>query len=1198
MGTFIASLGNFSAVPVAPSMYRPGVIGGFAITPGPVQSFGEDLSANFVLEILGGGSPVVFVGGGCAVVGPPGGQWLLQWQPWPLGSADSQGTGISGTGVPGYDTGIAVPANAQSWLWLTVTVTGGVPSFSFYFNSSSTTPTNVGDALIGWVVSGVDPARSIQVIRAWSQNLVWAAFGAGKGTVTFLPTAPAPLPAGPGSGTGGPLTLVFNGSVAQFGQPYNGSLAATGGTEPYTYALASGSSLPPGLSLDPTTGAITGTPTQEGAFAFTGQVTDSSPLTVTVACTIFVVNTGALSITFGPGSAIIGTEYSGALAGHGGDTPYTYSIVSGALPPGLSLSSSTGQISGVPTALGSFGFTGQVTDASGNTAQIIANLVVSAVGASAPVGEVTGLSVTARYFTAADGNTADEAWQLVTSATAPSDKKWGSSRVFLLPFTVLAAPGPAMSVSGYTNPTGSQGIGATTSGFAGGNIDIYVTPWSVPSQVTVGSDGVTLTWTAGPKFNVGLSSTASGAAGPTGFVACLVAGVLNRVQITSSTSATLSTAVTPASGVTLATMEARFGLMQDSTVNTPNGDTIIMDVGTANQEAFRIISLSGVLQFGTGDWLAKWTVFRSPGAHPAHNGATAPVTYGGAAYTTFLIDVDGAGADLWAGVLNPPQTGTAVSSVSAAYQVGAPTSYIVFAVGQTAAFQLNPWPTTTTPVAVLGTAEYQNETGLQAARLVPTQINEIIQTTVGNTGNLLTDPGYELQGDLESEAWVGAANPGAFSGISNPGIGPHSGLWCWKLNSPSSGVFANVSQILNTLQQGESYKVSVWAASASAASSLGISVDCFSGPDGTGSPVGSPFSVGSVPGNPGATPSWAQYTFTFTVPAGTASIQIFAGIGNSGNWFLDDWTLTPLQSVSGSSAISYDANGDLVVNVAGIGGGVIISGGQIQIAPNSLNIAYFAPGSAPTQYGAFTTRTQSGAGGGAVTSGSNALSLAGSVSSVASGWYVTGPGVPPGTVVSSIVGAAVTLSQNANATSAGGTYTFVNLPAIGSSYPAGSFLFNTNNGRMYQAKTGSFAGTQWVDVGDPGDMVAGVLAAGIVVAGAAVFGTLTAVSVVDSTFTTTGGGITVSIDSTNYVLVSGGSTNQAQLTNSQLDISGSSSTATVNDGGISVTVLGTLSMVLTPSELLISSLPSSSPGAGSKQFWYDPSDSNRVKYAP
>ena len=56
------------------------------------------------------------------------------------------------------------------------------------------------------------------------------------------------------------------------------------------------------------------------------------------------------------------------LTASGGALPYTWSIVGGSLPPGLTLSSSSGVITGTPTIVGTFSFTAQVSDA-GNPVQ-------------------------------------------------------------------------------------------------------------------------------------------------------------------------------------------------------------------------------------------------------------------------------------------------------------------------------------------------------------------------------------------------------------------------------------------------------------------------------------------------------------------------------------------------------------------------------------------------------------------------------------------------------------------------------------------------------------------------------------------------------------------------------------------------------------------------------------------------------------
>ncbi|MGH9862245.1 MAG: putative Ig domain-containing protein [Candidatus Acidiferrales bacterium] len=68
-------------------------------------------------------------------------------------------------------------------------------------------------------------------------------------------------------------------------------------------------------------------------------------------------------------AGIEGATFSESLGASGGTAPYTWSLVSGALPPGLSLSEGSGMISGTPTLSGRFDFTAQVRDASGTTAR-------------------------------------------------------------------------------------------------------------------------------------------------------------------------------------------------------------------------------------------------------------------------------------------------------------------------------------------------------------------------------------------------------------------------------------------------------------------------------------------------------------------------------------------------------------------------------------------------------------------------------------------------------------------------------------------------------------------------------------------------------------------------------------------------------------------------------------------------------------
>jgi hypothetical protein len=164
-----------------------------------------------------------------------------------------------------------------------------------------------------------------------------------------------------------------NGTV---GVAYSQTLAATGGTAPYTWAIASGT-LPAGLGLS-SSGVISGTPTTVGGpNSVTFQVTDSTSATATKTLSI-TINAAAPSITTSAlPNGTVGVAYSQTLAVTGDTAPYTWTIASGTLPAGLSLSSS-GVISGTPTVAGGpTSITFQVTDGTSATATKTLSITVA-----------------------------------------------------------------------------------------------------------------------------------------------------------------------------------------------------------------------------------------------------------------------------------------------------------------------------------------------------------------------------------------------------------------------------------------------------------------------------------------------------------------------------------------------------------------------------------------------------------------------------------------------------------------------------------------------------------------------------------------------------------------------------------------------------------------------------------------------------
>jgi hypothetical protein len=214
----------------------------------------------------------------------------------------------------------------------------------------------------------------------------------------------------------------FTGTVPTTGTynvAFTGSAAATGGAGTLTYTKTG--TWPTGLSLNSGTGAISGTPTVTGSYslgvtaadAYGDSASTSYPVTISYPALSITTSTSSL---VNSGKAIYNSAYSSTLSATGGSGKgYTWSLSSGALPAGLSLSTG-GVISGTPTATGKFNFKVEVTDSASNTATQSLSITVNA-----------GLSITTTSLPDGYTNTSYSATLAVTGGY--SAYSWSSTSV-------------------------------------------------------------------------------------------------------------------------------------------------------------------------------------------------------------------------------------------------------------------------------------------------------------------------------------------------------------------------------------------------------------------------------------------------------------------------------------------------------------------------------------------------------------------------------------------------------------------------------------------------------------------------------------------------------------------------------------------------------------------------------------------------
>jgi hypothetical protein len=148
---------------------------------------------------------------------------------------------------------------------------------------------------------------------------------------------------------------------APVGASYSQTLKARGGAGTLAWSVGGGS-LPPGLTLSPS-GTISGRPTAVGTYEVSLRVTDASSPKQVATRTMAIVVTPMEVVTSTLADGKKGSWYSSQLVAEGGKPTLSWSLSSGALPAGLTLSAG-GRIYGYPKTVGTWSFTVRVQDAS------------------------------------------------------------------------------------------------------------------------------------------------------------------------------------------------------------------------------------------------------------------------------------------------------------------------------------------------------------------------------------------------------------------------------------------------------------------------------------------------------------------------------------------------------------------------------------------------------------------------------------------------------------------------------------------------------------------------------------------------------------------------------------------------------------------------------------------------------------------
>jgi hypothetical protein len=562
---------------------------------------------------------------------------------WAITQPTSLAQGSHTVYATAQSNGSSVSANSSTNTFIVDSVRPTVAISSSAGTTGSTTSTTpipytvtFSEAVTGFVAGDVTVSNG--TLSGFSGSGTTYAFNvtpttAGTATTVNIPANVAQDQAGNGNTAATQLSITYVGptitvapatlSNGTVGTAYSQTVTASGGTAPYTFAITSGA-LPAGLTLT-AGGTVSGTPTAGGStFNFTVTATDAARFTGSRPYTLVI---GSPTITVAPTSLPAGTvaaAYSQTITASGGTAPYIFTIITGALPSGLTLTTG-GVLAGTPTASGTFSFRVAATDAStGAGAPFTGSLAYSLVIASQPV--------TAAPVITSPANNSFTNQDVAISGTAPA----GSAvTVYVSQNGTAYQEIGTFTATGGTFSTGPLGLPSATfqtyaiaqspgaaesANSATITFTVDQTAPTVAITSTAGINGSTTTTTPIP-YTVTFSEAV------TGFVAGDVTVSNGTLSGFSGSGTTYAFNVTPTTAGTATTVSIPANVAQDQ---AGNGNTAATQLSITYQPT--LTSWTGLV---STDWYtdANWTA----GAPAATTDAIIPTSPSGGRFPAISI---------------------------------------------------------------------------------------------------------------------------------------------------------------------------------------------------------------------------------------------------------------------------------------------------------------------------------------------------------------------------------------------------------------------------------------------------------------------------------------------------------------------------------------------------------------------------------